>query len=116
MAAVERFRDRIPSICENLLELADRKRKTEITAIARYEEQMAEVDQAVRSLPTDHEIHLSDTRDMSMVNDDIVHLVVTSLPYFNTKNTKTEERMSSLETLRSTTTSMKCSTNLTVVL
>lgn len=86
MAVTEGLRDRIPSVCGDLLELSDQELKTEIPALARDKSRMAEVEHAVESLPTDHQVHLADAREMDMVEDEGVHLVVTSPPYFNIKD------------------------------
>ncbi|WP_235272156.1 DNA-methyltransferase [Halanaeroarchaeum sulfurireducens] len=47
---------------------------------------MGEVDQAVKSLPSHHELYQSDARDLSMIEDESVHLAVTSPPYFDIKD------------------------------
>ncbi|WP_275739059.1 site-specific DNA-methyltransferase [Halorhabdus sp. SVX81] len=62
---------------------------------------MAEIDAAVEALPTHHELHLGDARDLSMVADESVELVVTSPPYFDIKDyengTGGEDQLGDLE-------------------
>lgn len=86
MAVTEGLRDRIPSTCRELLELSDKELKSELPALARDKGRMAEIERTVQSIPTDHEVHLADAREMGMVDDESVHLVVTSPPYFNIKD------------------------------
>jgi DNA modification methylase len=69
-----------------LLELSDHELKTEIPALARDKGRMTEIEHAVESLPTEHDIHLADARELSMVGGGNVHLVLTSPPYFNIKD------------------------------
>jgi DNA modification methylase len=85
MAEAVDLRDYVPSSCEDLLEMSDKKLKSEIPALARDQGRMGEVEKAVRSLPTHHELYQGDARDLSMVEDESVHLVVTSPPYFDIK-------------------------------
>jgi len=80
------LREHVPDSCRNLLELSDRELKSEIPALARDKGRMGEVDQAVRSLPSHHELYQRDARDLSVVDDESVHLAVTSPPYFNLKD------------------------------
>jgi DNA modification methylase len=47
---------------------------------------MSEVEQAVKSLPSHHDLYHGDARDLSMIDDESVHLAVTSPPYFNLKD------------------------------
>ena len=47
---------------------------------------MGEIEQAVKSLPSHHELHLGDARNLSMLEPESVDLVVTSPPYFNIKD------------------------------
>jgi DNA modification methylase len=47
---------------------------------------MGEVERSVKSLPSEHELYQSDSRDLSFIDDESLHLVVTSPPYFNIKD------------------------------
>jgi DNA modification methylase len=80
------LRKQVPSSCVDLLELSDKELKTEIPSLARDKKRMGEIDQTIRSLPSHHELYHADARDLSMVDDESVHLVVTSPPYFNLKD------------------------------
>jgi len=76
----------IPESCRDLLELSDQELKSEIPALARDKGRMGKVEQAVKSLPSHHDLYHGDARDLSMVDDGSVHLAVTSPPYFNLKD------------------------------
>lgn len=86
MADVEYLREYVPSSCEHLLELSDRELKSAIPELARDKKRMGEIEQAVKSLPSHHELYQADARDLSMLDDESLHLVVTSPPYFNIKD------------------------------
>lgn len=58
---------------------------TAIPKLSQDPARMAEVEQAVRSIPTTHELRLGDAREMSFLDDESVHLVVTSPPYWTLK-------------------------------
>jgi DNA modification methylase len=59
--------------------------QTDIPRIARDARLTALIEGAVRSLPTTHNLYLHDARDMSAVESESVHLVVTSPPYWTLK-------------------------------
>jgi DNA modification methylase len=86
MAEAKQLRDFVPESCRDLLSLSDQKLKSEIPALARDEGRMGEVEQAVRSLPSHHELHHRDARDLDFLDDESLDLVVTSPPYFNIKD------------------------------
>jgi DNA modification methylase len=86
MAQVGYLREYVPESCRELLSRTDRELKSDIPALARDEARMGEVEQAVRSLPSHHELRHRDARDLGFLDDESVHLVVTSPPYFNIKN------------------------------
>ena len=86
MADSADLREHIPDSCRDLLELSDQELKSEIPALARDKGRMSEVEQAVKSLPSHHDLYHEDARDLSMVDDESVHLAVTSPPYFNLKD------------------------------
>jgi DNA modification methylase len=86
MAESTNLRDYVPDSCKNLLELSDQELKSEIPKLARDKGRMGDVEQAVKSLPSHHELYHGDARDFSMTQDESVHLAVTSPPYFNLKD------------------------------
>ncbi|MGH7412408.1 MAG: DNA methyltransferase, partial [Candidatus Methylomirabilis sp.] len=59
--------------------------QTDIPRIARDTKLTAAIEAAVRSLPTTHDLYLQDARDMSRLQSESVHLVVTSPPYWTLK-------------------------------
>jgi len=80
------LRDFIPESSEGLLDLGANELRTEIPALARDKGRMGEVERSVQSLPSEHELYQSDSRDLSFIDDESLHLVVTSPPYFNIKD------------------------------
>lgn len=77
----------VPDSCKHLLEMSDRELQSAIPALARGEEgNVGEVEQAVKSLPSHHELYQNDSRDLSMLDDESVDLVVTSPPYHDIKD------------------------------
>lgn len=52
---------------------------------------MAQIEQVVRSLPTTHELRLADSRAMDFLEDQSVHLIVTSPPYWTLKEYNVSE-------------------------
>lgn len=79
------LRDAVPDSCTDLLELSNGELRSAIPALARDKGRMGDVEQAVKSLPSHHELYQGDSRDLSMIDDESVHLAVTSPPYFNLK-------------------------------
>lgn len=59
--------------------------QTAIPKLAQDSARMAEVEEAVRTIPTSHELRCVDARDMDFLDDQSVHLVVTSPPYWTLK-------------------------------
>lgn len=59
--------------------------QTEIPTMARNDKSGEELFKRQRELPTRHALHLGDSRDMTRVSDESVHLVVTSPPYWTLK-------------------------------
>ena len=53
--------------------------------IAKSPKLTAQIDEALRSVPTAHDLYLHDSRRMSFLQDGSVHLVVTSPPYWTLK-------------------------------
>lgn len=85
MTTAAELREHVPKSCRNLLEMSDTELKSEIPALARDSGRMGEIEQAVKSLPSEHELYQGDARNLSMLADESVDLVVTSPPYFNLK-------------------------------
>ena len=72
--------------------------QTAIPRIARDQVLLASIEEAVRSLPTHHELMLGDARDLSAIVSESVHLVVTSPPYWTLKHyTPSEAQLGSVE-------------------
>lgn len=80
------LREFVPESCETLLDKSDRELKSDLPALARDKGRMGEVEKAVKSLPSDHKLHLGDARDLSMIDEESIELVVTSPPYFDIKD------------------------------
>jgi DNA modification methylase len=59
--------------------------QTDIPRIARDPRITSLIEGTVRSLPTSHDLYLHDAREMSAVESESVHLVVTSPPYWTLK-------------------------------
>lgn len=81
-----RLREYVPASCKDLLDKPDDELKSAIPALARDKNRMGQIEQAVKSLPSHHDLYQADSRDLSMVGDESVHLIVTSPPYFNLKD------------------------------
>ena len=62
-----------------------------IPTLAKDAAAMREIRQALRHLPTRHELHLGDARDMGFLAPESVHLVVTSPPYWTLKRYRDSE-------------------------
>jgi DNA modification methylase len=71
------------------LALADEQRS--IPAIAKDLAKTLAIEDAVRGIPTRHQIVLGDSRSMGAVADESVHLVLTSPPYWTLKQYPAEE-------------------------
>jgi DNA modification methylase len=80
------LREFVPDSCSELLDMSGTELRSAIPELARDKGRMGEVEQAVKSLPSHHELYQGDSRDLSMIEDEGVHLVVTSPPYFNLKD------------------------------
>ena len=59
--------------------------QTDLPRIARDPRLTAVIEAAVRVLPTQHDLHLHDARDMRFLQRESVHLVLTSPPYWTLK-------------------------------
>jgi len=86
MADADYLRDFIPESCEGLLDLGANELRSEIPALARDKGRMGEVERSIKSLPSEHELYQADSRNLSFLDDESLHLVVTSPPYFNIKD------------------------------
>ncbi|MFD1634639.1 DNA-methyltransferase [Haloplanus ruber] len=86
MTSPDELRDHIPESCRSLLSMSGTELRSEIPALARDKGRMNEVEQAVKGLPSEHELYQGDARDLSMLDEESVELVVTSPPYFNIKD------------------------------
>jgi DNA modification methylase len=86
MAESVDLREYVPDSCTDLLDRSDGNLKSAIPELARDTDRMADVESAVQQLPSHHELCHGDSRDMSMIPDESVHLAVTSPPYFNLKD------------------------------
>ena len=79
------LREYVPESCEDLFGMEANELRSAVPALARDNERMGEVENAVKSLPSHHDLFQGDARDLSMIDGDGVDLVVTSPPYFNLK-------------------------------
>lgn len=68
-----------------------RNPQTDIPRIAKNEKLIKEIESAVQSLPTEHLIAQGDARDLSFIDDESVHLIVTSPPYWTLKKYRDHE-------------------------
>lgn len=59
--------------------------KNTIPQLAKDPPSIAQIDGAIRSVPTKHSIHKADARDLDWLPDNSVHLVLTSPPYWTLK-------------------------------
>lgn len=92
MADAVELQKYIPESCEYLPELTENELKSEIPNLARDQGKMGEVEQAVKSLPSHHELYQGDSREiLKEFDDESVDLAVTSPPYFNLKDYETPE-------------------------
>ena len=82
----------VPNSCRDLLDMTEKQLKSEIPALARDKGRMGEINQAVRQLPSHHELFEGDSREiLAELDDESVDLAVTSPPYFNLKDYETPE-------------------------
>jgi hypothetical protein len=90
MAEHASLREYVPETCQELLDKSATELRSAIPELARDTGRMSDVEQAVKSLPSHHELHRRDARDLDFIDDESVHLAVTSPPYFNLKDYDTE--------------------------
>lgn len=78
--------DHVPESSRHLLEMAEADLKSEIPKLARDKDRMGDIEDSINSYPTKHRIYQANSRNLEMIEDESVHLVVTSPPYFNIKD------------------------------
>ena len=59
--------------------------QTELPAIAKNPGLIAKIDDAIRLVPTRHELLMQDARNLDFLDPGTVHLVLTSPPYWTLK-------------------------------
>lgn len=59
--------------------------QTDIPRIAKDKELLKQIESAVQQIPTRHNLYHSDSRQLSFIPDESIHLVVTSPPYWTLK-------------------------------
>jgi len=59
--------------------------QNDIPRISKDKYLIRKIESAVREIPTNHELVLGDAREMSFIEDESVHLIVTSPPYWTLK-------------------------------
>lgn len=74
----------VPDSCAELLEMPESELKSALPDLAKDGDRMADVEQAVRSVPSSHAVHNFDVRDVDL-DSESVDLIVTSPPYFDLK-------------------------------
>lgn len=85
MTSPSELREFIPESCQDLLSMSGIELRSAIPELARDKSRMNEVESAVQKLPSQHQLYQGDARDLSMIEDESVELIVTSPPYFNLK-------------------------------
>jgi DNA modification methylase len=88
-AASDRGRDLEDWVPDELRSLENPQ--TAIPAIAKDARLMSLIDDAVRSIPTNHRLFLRDARSLGNLNPGSVHLVLTSPPYWTLKEYRDSE-------------------------
>lgn len=65
--------------------------QTDIPRIAKDKQLLKQIESAVQQVPTTHNLHQADARDLSFIPDESVHLIVTSPPYWTLKKYRDNE-------------------------
>lgn len=65
--------------------------QTDIPRIAKDKQLMAEIEAAIQQIPTGHRLIQGDARKLAFIEDESVHLVVTSPPYWTLKKYRDHE-------------------------
>ena len=63
----------------------------EIPVIAKDKQLIKQIESAVQQIPTNHALHQADARNLSFVNNESVHLILTSPPYWTLKKYRDNE-------------------------
>ena len=63
-----------------------------IPGLARNRASIAQLEQAAQALPTEHHLHLRDSRSLEILDPESIHLVVTSPPYWTLKRYEDDAR------------------------
>ncbi len=74
-----------PEDLEWLLKRSYERAEKEVVRIAKNPDMYRKVEDIISRIPTKHRLYLGDSRDMGMIPDESVHLVVTSPPYWTIK-------------------------------
>ena len=75
---------------EDILNLVRREGQKGIPYVAKDPSLIQEIERAIHRIPTRHDLFLDDSRDMSKVADERVHLAITSPPYWTLKQYPTQ--------------------------
>lgn len=86
MVDKDELADEVPASCRDLLSKSNTELRSAIPNLARDWDRMMDIENTVLSLPSNHNFICGDSRNMTEVKDESVHLVVTSPPYFNIKD------------------------------
>lgn len=93
MTAVEHYKDHLPS---SLTELNNPQ--TDIPRIAKNKKLLTEIKAAVQHISTKHYLVNGDARQLSFLQDNSIHLIVTSPPYWTLKQYRDhEDQLGSVE-------------------
>src|SRR5438552_3650532 len=65
--------------------------QTDIPRIAKNERLLGLIEEALHRIPTVHDLHLGDARQMDSIPPESIHLVVTSPPYWTLKEYRDSE-------------------------
>lgn len=86
MTTKSNLQEFVPDSCKELLDKSSVELRSAIPELARDKGRMGEIEKAVKSLPSNHELYQADSRDLGFIDNESIHLVVTSPPYFNLKD------------------------------
>jgi DNA modification methylase len=86
MNVARHFQDHLPPSVARL-----ENPQTDIPRIAKDKKLLAEIEAAVQRIPTEHLLVRGDARKLSFIEDESVHLVVTSPPYWTLKKYREHE-------------------------
>lgn len=86
MTATQEHHKYLPESVSNLENL-----QTDIPRIAKDRKLLKQIEAAVQQIPTAHKLILGDARKLSFIEDESVHLIVTSPPYWTLKKYRDHE-------------------------